>query len=1709
MKLRLLAAGLFFTLLLDANAATRTWDGGGGNNSWNQEANWSDDTLPGPDDDVVFSASVGVIVTESVQIRGLAMGPGSGLEVTGEGVTFVSTGETILDYANLLVSAGAHLSLPKLIGATGGSTGTNFRATGANSVLSLPNLTQMIAPGGYFGAAAELGGLVQLPALSATSGSVVFEAGGNGSRLELDSLEVFVAPGPNAGFYAKTGGTLVTPQLEEVEGAVISLEAGSAMDTSKIFSLKRVSLTVSGFEAQFPALAGLDFVSIEVNRGGRLVLPQIVGASGGGTGTTFLATGQNSVLSLPNLKQMIASGGFGVYAEKAGLVQLPALTTTTGTIGFIVGDVNSRIELDSLVAPGPGTRFEAKVDGTLVTPRLKSVESASLSLEKGGVMDLSQIVSLKNVGLTVSGLEAEFPVLTELDGAGIQVSSGGRLAFPLVTEVRFSPNGYRVSGLGSVLSFPALPRFTAESGLYQVTAEGGGVLNAPRLGHIQRVALQLRDRSTMNVGTEVGALTVTEGICEIAGRSTLNTTKLVLGPKSTLLGGGTLNGSVTNSGLVQIPDPQAKLTVTGDFVQTAEGTLEFFLSSLRPPGSQVQVEVSGSAILGGKLIQNRLVGFSGRVGDSYRMITFGAGSGSFEEFNSYTAENGRQFTPVYGPTSFSLDVAIPGPVFSIDYMLAAENQEFEGKDVVVNGGTLVVDGPHKFRSLRVDGGAVSCPEFRLTNGVAVGGRLDLEIEANLTVHAKGRIHADGKGFPERSGPGAPPEASVLAGAGHGGWGGIARIGDLGGAPYGSMTFPIELGSGGGAADAFGGGAVHLQVGGILRLDGVLAADGGGTGVGGAGGSLLVEANTLSGSGAMSARGGNSNRSHATGAGGGGRIAVLVANIQDFDIRNIQAANGKSDVPLSDSDGDPGTVFFSVDGKESVDAAELTLDGPSYQGVLGSNFQQYFALHVPEGRTVKVSLDHSSTTAATELFASFDRPPSLSQSEFISGDAGKPDQSLVIPGTRAGTYYFLARVASGAQDKRNFNLKAETLPFGVDGVEPKTVGSQIATLRVTGAAFKPGTKFTLRGEANGAVIEALSVAFENDSLAKVAFDLRTASPGEYLLVVTREASEVVAPDPIRVEEAAVVKGSITLTPHPGLRRGRPGQSQLVIENTGNTDIEMAVVTLTCENHPDIALAIPDFDIGSFIRDGVNQVAEFGVVQVAAGERVAIPVVATIGPGFPNGAISIGYSVRFFTRNEVKDWALGAASRARVSILNNPNAPADLKTELADESIFQMNTQTQYSLTGLQSSAVRRAWVVFKYGSSLSAFTTPRRLRPMGYLDGFGDSWPIPILHPLPTKSPSPGTGELAPTGGRVVGSWTTGISSPRSVDPNSKLGLAGTGESRWVSQSAQLPYVVHFENLPSATAPAAEVWVEDILDPDLDLGTFRLGDIQIGAITVDVPAGRSSFAGRVDLLAPRGVYVDIEAGLDAVTRKAYWKFTSIDPDTGLLPESALVGFLPPNDVSGAGEGAVQYSVRPLADIPSGTVITNQASIVFDLNAPLLTEVVTNTVDATVPTSLLNRVGDERGVENPVKIAAVGDDSEGSGLGGILVYVSDDGGPYQAWQSFGSEPLAFEGAIGHSYRLFSVATDQVGNEEPIPEVPDLVLTFPPSIRISLDASTGKVRLSWPGSAQGYTAQKAVALGGTYEAIVTPALLVGDEWVVELETSVVESYIRLKKD
>ena len=144
-------------------------------------------------------------------------------------------------------------------------------------------------------------------------------------------------------------------------------------------------------------------------------------------------------------------------------------------------------------------------------------------------------------------------------------------------------------------------------------------------------------------------------------------------------------------------------------------------------------------------------------------------------------------------------------------------------------------------------------------------RLNLAVDGDLTVYEGGKIHAIYKGYPSTQGPGF-----AYWGASHGGMGG----GGLD--SYGSVRFPVTLGSGGQYGENIGGGAIHLTVGGTATIDGALSASipsSGGNSRMSAGGSVWFTCAKLRGKGEISASSGKPTGNSAPG--GGGRIAVYL------------------------------------------------------------------------------------------------------------------------------------------------------------------------------------------------------------------------------------------------------------------------------------------------------------------------------------------------------------------------------------------------------------------------------------------------------------------------------------------------------------------------------------------------------------------------------------------------------------------------------------------------------------------------------------------------------------------------------------------------------------------------------------------------------------------------------------------------------------------
>jgi hypothetical protein len=240
------------------------------------------------------------------------------------------------------------------------------------------------------------------------------------------------------------------------------------------------------------------------------------------------------------------------------------------------------------------------------------------------------------------------------------------------------------------------------------------------------------------------------------------------------------------------------------------------------------------------------------------------------------------------------------------------------KDINVSIGfnTFLEPGEYTFKNLNIINNAKLSIKGNCANDLGVK-----IIVKNLTIESGASISADYSGCSQGQGAG-----SLGSGGGYGGRGagdnsvvGANSFYQDGGKTYGDFFLPANLGSGGGNADGItggkGGGAVIIEAEEKINIEGSLSANGESVAVAragaGSGGSILLTANEISGSGLVTANGGNC----LGGGGGGGRIAIYY-NFLNLPSENIQVYGGDGSNIF---DGAAGTIFLK---NKTQDRGEL-------------------------------------------------------------------------------------------------------------------------------------------------------------------------------------------------------------------------------------------------------------------------------------------------------------------------------------------------------------------------------------------------------------------------------------------------------------------------------------------------------------------------------------------------------------------------------------------------------------------------------------------------------------------------------------------------------------------------------------------------------------------------------------------------------------------
>ncbi len=293
-----------------------------------------------------------------------------------------------------------------------------------------------------------------------------------------------------------------------------------------------------------------------------------------------------------------------------------------------------------------------------------------------------------------------------------------------------------------------------------------------------------------------------------------------------------------------------------------------------------------------------------------------------------------------------------------------------------------------------------------------------------------------------------------------------------------------------------------------------------------------------------------------------------------------------------------------------------------------------------------------------------------------------------------------------------------------------------------------------------------------------------------------------------------------------------------------------------------------------------------------------------------------------------------------------------------------------------------------------------------------------------------------------------VRTVRPIDPNDKIGPVGFGDGEFVLLNQPLAYTIYFENDPSASAAAREVQITDTLSANLDWTSFELGDVDFGATVIAVPPRSTHYETSlpIDGWTWNGVQgwhtgetpliVTIVADLDAGSGQATWLIACVDANTGLPPEDAYAGFLPPDDAANQnprGEGHVGYVVGAKPGLVTGAQINNSASIAFDFNLAIDTPAVVNTIDNGPPSSSVAALPANSPETFPVQWSGQ-DDPGGCGIASYDVYVSIDDGPMNLWLTTSQTSALYVGEPCHSYAFYSVATDYVGNVESLPSGAD---------------------------------------------------------------------------
>jgi WD40 repeat protein/subtilase family serine protease len=729
----------------------------------------------------------------------------------------------------------------------------------------------------------------------------------------------------------------------------------------------------------------------------------------------------------------------------------------------------------------------------------------------------------------------------------------------------------------------------------------------------------------------------------------------------------------------------------------------------------------------------------------------------------------------------------------------------------------------------------------------------------------------------------------------------------------------------------------------------------------------------------------------------------------------------------------------VAGPVALDVIELQLGVPFSNTLLPNARSHYYKVLVPrehEGKTLLWHVDSVVDSAEVDLLVRYARMVSRSAYDYAGEPPLRADKQASIPEASLGYYYGLVYGANIGQGTA-YQTLVEVPRLGIREVLPNVVGNAgFATLRILGAQLR-GVQTAFLVSDTGVRYTARRLYPVSSSEVYALFDMEAVPEGVYDVGVSlRSGEEAVLEDGLVVETTdGRPQLSVRISGPSLVRPGTWATYYITVYNSGRNDAIGAIVVVRIP--AGTAYSIPGLPPVSAEAEALGLLPHY---EPGDGWRYIVLVV----PHVPTqSSVTIRLMIQVPSDLDIEAKAIGSLEPSGLGCLSETAS----------------NLEEQLSSFGIEVEGCRLNLDEWLHDQMLELWSPFFPFPPAGQ-PPLAPFFPFPpVLGLRLWEALSDCTGSAVETTiileGVTLASWSADdcsssdsqhVQAVRAIDPNEKQSPAGFGEERFVPRREAIPYTILFENLPTAQAHARQVVITDQLDPNLDWRTFEVGTISFrgGRYMVEAPPGQRFFQTEVQMREEDGgLRVQILAGVDITTGQVTFRLTAIDPQTGEPPTSPLLGILPPNNEQREGEGFVTFRVKPKRTVPTGTVITNSATIVFDTEEPLTTNEVFNTVDALPPTTSVEVSASYTNRPSFIVRWSGADDEGGSGLRSYTVWVSVDGEPFRVWLNDVTITQApFDAQSGcHTYAFYVTASDNAGNLTPAPEAPRAVIVALP--------------------------------------------------------------------